>query len=294
MSTRNVDMKGKICLVTGATSGIGRITARELARMGATVVVVARDPRRGDETVGAIRAETGNPAIELMIADLSSLASIRQLGREFKVRHDKLHVLVNNAGAVNATRRTTVDGMELTFATNHLGYFLLTHLVLDRLKASAPSRVVSVSSTAHKGKAMTWDDLQHEQRYAPVQVYGESKLANILFTYELARRLDGTGVTANCLHPGVIASGFAQNDPGWIRFGFKLLRPFILTPEQGARTSIYLASSPEVEKVSGKYFVRSTAVRSSRASYSVADARRLWEVSEELVRLAPEERLAAA
>jgi NAD(P)-dependent dehydrogenase (short-subunit alcohol dehydrogenase family) len=281
----DTDMTGKVCVVTGASRGIGQATALGLAKLGATVVAVARDPARGAAVVEDITARSGNQAVHLLLADLSSQAEIRRLAGEITAHFDRLHVLINNAGAVNMEHSTTVDGIETTFAVNHLAYFLLTNLLLPNLKASAPARIINVSSDAHKGSQIRFDDLQGERRYSGWAAYSRSKLANILFTYDLARRLEGTGVTANCLHPGTIASGFGKNNRGWLRWGLTLISPFVAKPEKGAETSIYLASSPEVEGVTGKYFYNCKEVRSSPASYDKAVAARLWQVSAEMTGL---------
>lgn len=279
-------MNGKIVLITGATSGIGKQTALELARMGARVVLVARDPARGQATLEEIHRQTGNSNLDLLLADLSAQADLRRLATEFKHKYDRLHVLVNNAGGVFATRKTTVDGLEYTFAFNHLAYFLLTNLLLDVLKASAPARVVNVSSGAQGMGRLHFDDLQSEKRYNAQAAYNQSKLANVLFTYALARRLEGSTVTANALHPGVVRTNFGRTDtPLFWRIFFPLIDPFMLTPEKGAETVVYLASSPEVEGVSGKYFAFKKAIRSNPVSYDPAAQERLWQVSEELTGL---------
>jgi NAD(P)-dependent dehydrogenase (short-subunit alcohol dehydrogenase family) len=274
-------IKGKTILVTGGTNGLGLVTARELARMGAQVTILSRNAEKCASVAAALKAETGNP-VEFIAADLSTLAGIMQAAAAFKQRHTHLHVLVNNAGAVFARRLVTSDGYEMTFALNHLNYFLLTNLLLDVLKASAPARIVCVSSHAHDGATINFDNLQGEKHFAAMQAYGQSKLANVLFTYELARRLEGTGVTANALHPGFIATGFARNNGAFYNFGMKVIGLFIRKPEQGAQTSIYLACSPEVEGVSGKYFVDCKAVDSSPLSHDQALAEKLWQVSLEL------------
>jgi NAD(P)-dependent dehydrogenase (short-subunit alcohol dehydrogenase family) len=276
-------MLDKVCIVTGATSGIGRVTALELARMGATVVLMARRPERGEEARAAIVAETGNDRVELILADFASLAEVRRAAEIFLARHDRLHVLVNNAGLYADKRRLSADGYELTFAVNHLAPFLLTNLLLDTLKASAPARVVTVASGAHVGAEINFDDLQGAKRYSGFAAYGASKLANILFTYELARRLEGSGVTANCLHPGFVGTNFGQSDGGPVAIFFRAARPFILTPEQGAQTSIHLAASPEVEGLTGRYYVNRRPRTSSAPSYSREAQSRLWAISEELV-----------
>jgi NAD(P)-dependent dehydrogenase (short-subunit alcohol dehydrogenase family) len=273
-------MNGKICLVTGATAGIGKVTARELARQGATVIVVGRNREKSEAMVSEIKQQTDNLNVEFMLADLSVQKAVHQLAEQFKRQYQRLHVLVNNAGAIFLRRQESADGIEMSFALNHLNYFLLTNLLWDTLKASAPARIINVSSRAHQRVAgLNFDDLQNRKGYAGQQVYGQSKLANVLFTYELARRLEGTGVTANTLHPGFVATHFATNN-GWLA---RLARPFLdlfaLSAEEGARTMIYLATSPEVESVTGKYFVKEKAVPSSPASYDEAAARRLWEIS---------------
>jgi len=274
-------IKGKTVLVTGGTNGLGLVTARELARMGAQVTIISRNAEKCAAVAEAIQAETGNP-VDFIVADLATLAGIRQAAASFKQRHTQLHVLVNNAGAMFARRQLTSDGFEMTFALNHLNYFLLTDLLLDVLKASAPARIVNVSSGAHMGASLDFDNLQGENHFAGMQAYGQSKLANVLFTYELAHRLEGTGVTVNALHPGFIATGFARNNGVFYNIGMKIIGLFIRKPDQGAQTSIYLASSPEVEGLSGKYFVDCKAVDSSPRSYDQALAEKLWQVSLEL------------
>jgi retinol dehydrogenase 14 len=279
-------LAGRTCLVTGATSGIGKATAAGLARLGADLVLVARDRARAEATVEDIQAATGNPRIELLLADLASQASIRQAVQEYRRGHDRLHVLVNNAGGYWATRHPTVDGLEWTFAVNHLAYFLLTNLLLELLVASAPARIVNVTSSAQAIGDIHLDDLQFERRYRGQAAYNQSKLANVLFTYELARRLEGTGVTVNCGAPGVTRTNFGRDDSGPVmRLLTPLARPFMRTPEQGALTAVYLASSPEVERVTGGYYTSGRARRSSRRSHDTELAGRLWRVSEELTGL---------
>ncbi|MGB8214544.1 MAG: SDR family oxidoreductase [Anaerolineales bacterium] len=274
-------MNGKTVLVSGGTNGIGLVTARELARMGAQVTILSRNAEKCAAVAETIKTETGHP-VEFIAADLSTLAGIMQAAATFKQRHTHLHVLVNNAGALFNKRQLTSDGYEMTFALNHLNYFLLTNLLLDVLKASAPARIVNVSSNAHVRATLDLDNLQSERHFSMMGAYGQSKLANILFTYELARRLEGTGVTANAVHPGFIATGFARNNGPIYNFGMKIIAPFIRKPEQGAQTSIYLASSPEVEGLSGKYFVDCKAVNSNPLSYDQALAEKLWQASLEL------------
>ena len=285
MAAPTSPMQGKICMVTGATSGIGLITARTLAQQGARVIVVGRDPERGATTVGRIVQETGNPRVDLLLADLSARAEVRRLAGEFQHRFARLDVLVNNAGALFTRRHLSADGIEMTFALNHLGYFLLTNLLLDTLKASPPARIVNVSSDAHRGARMNFSDLQGERRYGGWRTYSQSKLANLLFTYELARRLEGTGVTANAMHPGFVATGFSRNNRGLFGLLMRVAQLTALSPEQGAETLIYLATSPEVEGVTGRYFVKKRPVESSMASYDRSAAQRLWQLSSELTGL---------
>src|SRR5688572_5947611 len=244
-------MKGKICLVTGANAGIGKVTALELAKMGATVVIVCRDKNRGEEALKEIKEKSKNDSVELLLADLSSQQEIHKLAEEFKSKYNRLDVLVNNAGVIFGERRITADGIENTFALNHLGYFLLAHLLLDVLKASAPSRIINVSSEGHRMGNIKYDDINREKGYSSLQVYGQTKLDNVIFTYELAKRLEGTGVTVNCLHPGGVATNFGSGNNTIFGFLVKLVRPFLITAEKGAETSVYLASSPQVEGVTG-------------------------------------------
>jgi len=287
MPTVKSSMQGKICLVTGANSGIGKATALALAQMGATVVMVCRDRARGEEARSEITTTSRNSAVDLLLADLSSQQSIRQLVENFQHHYTHLHVLINNAGAAfPGRRRETVDGLEMTFAVNYLAPFLLTNLLLDVLTASTPARIVNVSSAAHQSGSMQLDDLQAEKRYRPMHTYPQAKLAVVLFTYELARRLQGMGVTVNCLHPGFVATNFAQSDGGpAVRLLVKVLGSFGASPQEGAQTSIYLASSPEVEGVTGKYFVKCIPRRSAAISYDESLQRHLWEQSAKLVNL---------
>jgi NAD(P)-dependent dehydrogenase (short-subunit alcohol dehydrogenase family) len=280
-----IDMAGRICVVTGATRGIGRATAEGLAQLGATVVLTARRPEDGAKVSREI-ATTAPVEPIVVTADLSSQASIRQAAAELGRLFPHLHVLINNAGIFTRRREVTVDGLEMQFAVNHLAYFLLTNLLLDQLKAGAPSRIINVSSGAHGGATLDFDNLQGERAYSGNRAYSQSKLANILFTYELARRLQGTGVTANCLHPGVIATKLLADYVGVPVAGRALARTFGARPSQGAETSIYLATSPEVEGVTSKYFEGRRERRSSRESYDEAGARRLWEISERLTGVA--------
>lgn len=275
-------MKGKTCLVTGANSGIGKYTAIGLAELGAKVVMVSRDEERGRLAREEIISVTGNDSVDLLIADLSSNRSIRHLADTVLSKYERLHVLVNNAGAYIGRRTLTVDGLETTFALNHLGYFLLTNLLLELIKSSAPARIVNVASGAHQRSRIDFEDLMGERTYKGFRAYGQSKLANIMFTYELARRLEGTNVTATCLHPGVVATNFARKDRGLVGFLINTFGFLMRRPAKGAETAVYLASSAEVEGVSGRYFIDRKDVRSSAASYDESAARRLWQVSKEL------------
>jgi NAD(P)-dependent dehydrogenase (short-subunit alcohol dehydrogenase family) len=291
-------MAGRVCLVTGATQGIGKVTARELARMGAEVILVARSRERGEAAVAEIAEATGRTP-ELRLADLGLLSEVRRLAAEVRAAHARLHVLINNAGAMHTARKLTAEGLETTVAVNHLAYFLLARELLPLLEASGTperkARIVNVASRAHFRARLDLDDLQLARRgYGhPLFQYSNSKLMNVLHTYELARRLAGSNVTANCLHPGVIASGFGRNDRGPFAWAIRLAAPFMLSPERGAETTIHLATSPEVEGVSGKYFDAKKPRRSSRASYDEVTQRRLWELSEELVDRAENGRAAA-
>jgi len=277
-------MEGKVALITGGTSGIGRAAATALAAMGAEVVVSGRSRERGEAAVGEIRETSGNERVSLMLADLSVQAEVRGLAEEFRERHDRLDVLVNNAGLVQSKRVETPDGLELTLAVNHLAPFLLTNLLLDLLEESAPSRIVTVSSEARRRASIDFDDLQSERRYRGFPVYGMTKKANILFTYELADRLEGTGVVANCLHPGAVSTNFGQNNRGPIALLFRLFKPFMRSPEQGADTLVYLASSPEAGEMNGKYLTDRKEVSPPEPRDEAAQ-KRLWEVSEELTNL---------
>jgi len=279
-----VDMTGKVCMVTGANSGIGRETARALAEMGATVVMVVRNPAAGEEVRQEIIKETGNESIELMIADLFSMTEVRKLASDFKNTHTKLDVLINNAGGIFPKREVTVDGFERTFALNLLAPFLLTHELLDILKASSPSRIVNVSSAAHLRGKIDFENLQSEKKYGQMGPYGNAKLMNVMFTYSLAKHLEGTGVTVNVLHPGVVRTQFGQNDASRGRkLVFRMLGPLFKSPEKGAETSVYLASSPEVEGISGKYFANCKQTESSKISYDEELQEKLWKHTETLL-----------
>lgn len=275
-------MKNKICLITGATNGIGQAAALGLAQMGASVIVAGRSDERCQKTVARIQRETQNFQVDYLLADLSVQAQVRQLAADFNARYEHLDVLVNNAAVINFRRQVGADGIEMNFAVNHLAYFLLTNLLLDTLKTSAPARIVNVSSNSHRNKHLDFDNLELKRGYWAGKAYGRSKLCNLYFTYELARRLEGTGVTVNAMHPGFVRTNMAANNGPLVRFFLPLVHRNSLTPEQGASTIVYLASSPEVEGVTGKYFVREREVRSDPVSYDQSVARRLWEVSEEM------------
>ncbi len=281
------DMAGKTVIITGGNSGIGLETAVALARAGANTVITARDESRGAAAVSDIKSRSGSSDVSLVVFDLGSLTSVRNGAAQIGERFPRIDVLINNAGLVLTDRQETVDGYETTFAVNHLGPFLLTELLLDRIKNSSPARVVNVSSTAHSTakRGLDFDDLQSEHGYRAMSVYGSSKLANIYFTTELARRLAGSGVTANCLHPGTVATGYGRDGDtkGLLAVGISLVRPFMITPEKGAQTSVYLASSPDVADVSGEYFIKCKARTPSKAAQDRTAAGRLWEVSEKLV-----------
>lgn len=280
-------MHGKICLITGGTNGIGKSTAQKLARLGATVVIVGRDEQKTNQVVAGIRSATGNPNVDSLLADLSSQQAIHQLAREFKRKYAQLHVLLNNAGGAFSARQLSVDGIEMTLALNHLAYFLLTNLLLDTLQASAPARVINVSSDAHARGKIDFDNLQGERSYSSFGPYGNSKLANILFTLELARRLEGTGVTVNALHPGFTRTGFGKNNPGLFMKVMGVIVPLIArSPEKGAATSIYLASSPEVHGLTGKYFIDCKVSQAAPQAMDSGVAQKLWAVSAEMVHLA--------
>ena len=279
-------MDDKVCLITGATSGIGKATAMGLASIGASVVMVGRDRGRGEAALAEIKEGSSNASVDLMLADLSSQEDIRRLADEFKEAYPRLDVLINNAGVFRSKRITTADGLEMTFAVNHLAYFLLTKVLLDVLKSSAPSRIVNVASGEQRNGTIDFDDLQGEKGYKTAKAYGQSKLANVLFTYELARRLEGTGVSVNCLHPGAgVRTNLGSGVSGIFGFTVRALTPLMKSPEKGAQTSIYLASSPEVEGLSGRYFVKKAEARSSDVSHDERLARRLWEASAELTNL---------
>lgn len=290
MGLNDTLMRGKICLITGASRGIGLETAIGLAALGTHVVIVARDEGRGRAAVKRIQTAGSDQPVDLLLADLSIQDEVRRVAAEVSARYPQLDVLINNAGAVFSKRSLTVDGIEMTFALNHLSPFLLTHLLLPTLRAAPTARVITVSSDAHRSSVLDPDNLQGEKQYRSWGAYCQSKLENILFTYELARRLQGTTVTANCLHPGLVSTGFGKNNRGLLRLGLTLLGPFITQAKEGADTVIYLASSTDVAGVSGKYFVKRRAVDSSLISYDDVLAGWLWDRSMELVALARDPR----
>lgn len=285
MTTRE-PMRDRTVLVTGGTGGIGRATAEGLSALGARVGIVGRDADRTERAAKEIAGSTGG-TVDVFVADLSAQAEVRRLAAEVLTTYPRLDVLVNNVGGYWAHRHTTVDGLEHTFALNHLAPFLLTELLLDRLRASAPARVVTVSSGAQSMGRIDFDDLQGAVRYDGQKAYNQSKLANVLFTYELARRLEGSGVTANVLHPGVVRTAFGQEDGlRWMRLLLPVVRPFLKSPERGAATSIHLASAPELAGVTGTYFANERPRKSSGRSHDEQTARRLWDMSAQLVGLA--------
>lgn len=280
-------MERKVVLITGATDGLGKAAALALAKQGATVVIVGRDPAKTRATAGEMKEQSGTPSADGLVADLSSMAEVRRLANELRQGYSRLDVLINNAGAIFARRQATVDGYERTFALNHLSQFLLTNLLLSILEAGAPSRIINVSSQAHEGGAIDFDDLQGERSYGigGGRAYSRSKLANIMFTYELARRLAGAGVTANALHPGTVATRFGEDNGGMMRLGMRMFHRFAISAEEGADTIIYLASSPEVEGVTGRYWEKRRPIRSSPASYDEGAQKRLWDVSAQMTGL---------
>ena len=275
-------MKGKTIVATGATSGIGQAAVLALAGQGARIVFVARDEARAQETMRKLEAKAPGLGHRMHLADLSSVVETRKVGAAIAEIEPRVDVLINNAGALFSHRRVTSEGLELTFALNHMAYFVFTEALRDKLIASAPARIVSTSSAAHQGASLDFSDLQSTRGYTGLKVYGRSKLANILFTRELARRLAGTGVTANCLHPGVVATRFGETSGGWFGRVFPMMKLFLISPEKGADTIIYLASSPGVANVTGAYFVKRQITEPSAAAQDDAAAKRLWEASEAL------------
>lgn len=281
------DMNGKICIVTGSNSGIGKETASALAEMGATVVMAVRDAEKGENARDEISEQTGNTKTDLMVCDLASIDSIRQFAKEFSEKYNRLDVLINNAGCTIHKRQVTIDGFERTLAVNYLGPFLLTHELLTILKSSAPSRVINLTSGIHFRAKVDFDDLQKESKYKAMDAYGDAKLMVVMYTYELARRLEGTGVSVNVVHPGFAATNMGSN-MGALRYKimFKMVRPLQISAKKGAETSVYVASSPELEGVTGKYFAKSQDQPSSELSYDEEAQTHLWAITEELLGLA--------
>lgn len=286
MGNGNWNIKDKVCIVTGATAGIGEATARELARQGARAVVVSRNPQKCADTVGRIQEITGNQNVEYYAADLSSQDEIRDLASRFKEDHSRLDVLVNNAGGFYLNRQESPDGIEMTWALDHLNYFLLTNLLLDLIQSSAPARIINVSSGAHQGGEINFDDPEGEHRLYGWEAYAQAKLANVMFTYALARRLEGSGVVVNAMHPGFTATDLATNNGLLARLLMEISPLFARSAEKGAETIVYLASSPEVEGISGKYFKDKESIKSSPISYDRELQERLWRLSEEMTGLA--------
>jgi NAD(P)-dependent dehydrogenase (short-subunit alcohol dehydrogenase family) len=278
------DLRGKTCLITGATNGIGRVSARALARLGARVVLLGRDPGRAEETRAEVAREATGPEPRVLLADFESLDQVRRAAHEFLESGETLHVLLNNAGVMNSARHESADGFESTFAVNHLAHFLFTNLLLQRIVSSAPARIVNVSSDAHQfGGALDFDDLNARKRYQGMAAYGRSKLANLLFTRELVRRLEGTRITVNAVHPGGVRTGFGMNnEPSFLKSLFGLVRPFLRSPEQGADTLIWACSAPELDGVTGGYFADRRSRRTHRNARDDAAAQRLWDVSAKL------------
>jgi NAD(P)-dependent dehydrogenase (short-subunit alcohol dehydrogenase family) len=278
-------MKKKVVVITGATSGIGQVAAEQLAAMGARIVQVARDKTRGQAAMDRLCVCGPNADHSIYYADLTRLSEMKRVAEEIAQTEPRIDVLINNAGAVFGNRRVTEDGLERTFALNHLSYFVLTHVLRERLKASAPARVINTSSDAHRGNRLDFDDLQAARIYRGFPVYGRSKLANILFTRELARRLDGSGVTANALHPGFVATRFGDETGGLLSLGIRWAKFFAISPQNGAKTIVYLATSPEVAGMSGRYFYKCRLATPTREAQDDAAARRLWEESAKLAGL---------
>jgi NAD(P)-dependent dehydrogenase (short-subunit alcohol dehydrogenase family) len=281
------ELAGKNILITGATNGIGKVAALQLAKQGATTVIVGRNPQKTAQVVQYLKEHSRNSSVEGLIADLSSISEVRNLAHAYRQKYPHLHVLINNAGGIFANRQVSIDGYEYTFALNHLAYFSLTNLLLDMLIADAPSRIINVSSNAHEGASLNFNDLQNEHHYGygGYRAYGQSKLANLLFTYELAKHLSGTGVSVNAVHPGAVATGFGHNNNGAMELGMRIFDRFALTPMQGADTIIYLASSPEVEGITGKYWTNRKVIASSTQSYDEETQKRLWVMSAQMVGL---------
>ncbi len=274
-------MKEKICMITGANSGIGKATAIELAHLGATLILVCRSQIRAEKSINEIKKKTGNESIDLILADLSSQREIHNLVSEFKSRYNKLHVLINNAGVNLSKRIMTIDGIEATFAVNYLSQYILCNLLFNTLKNSAPARIINVASS-YQAKAINFEDLNGEKHYKQMKAYMQSKLAVVLFTYEFARRIRESGVSVNCLHPGIIKTNIVRNFRPFVKYFYPLIGLFMKSPKRGAKTSVYLASNPEVDGITGQYFKRRKKAKSVKISYDVALAEQLWDVSVQL------------
>jgi NAD(P)-dependent dehydrogenase (short-subunit alcohol dehydrogenase family) len=276
-------MTRRTSVITGASSGIGLEAAVGIAQTGAQIFLIVRDRGRGENAAAEIRRRAGNADVELLIADLASQKDIRRVAKEFLDRGEPLHLLVNNAGVFQLRHEKTVDGIETTFAVNHLAYFLLTELLLPRLRENAPARIVNVASDAHHWGTIDFDDLGGEKSFRSMKIYGRSKLANVLFTRELAERLEGTGVTVNCMHPGAVGTNLGKQNGAFARVVTTIIRPFMRTPAKGADTIVWLATAPELEGVTGKYFFDRREKRGSRESQDPNVRKRLWTVSEQLI-----------
>lgn len=274
-------MDGKICMITGANSGIGKATAIGLAKLGASIVLVCRDQARADEAIAEIKEMSGNDSIDLILADLSSQKGIRNLVSEFKNRYEKLHVLINNAGVNLYKQILTEDGIETTFAVNYLAHFMLCNLLFDVLKKSTPARIINVASSV-QAKSIDFDDINGNNHYRQLKAYSQSKLAVVLFTYEFARKIKGNGVSVNCLHPGYVKTNMIRKFRPFVKYFYHLVGLFMLSPKRGAKTSIYLASSPEINGISGKYFKRRKIRKTAKISYDKNVAQQLWNMSVKL------------
>ncbi|MBD3195792.1 MAG: SDR family NAD(P)-dependent oxidoreductase [Candidatus Lokiarchaeota archaeon] len=281
----NTDLSNRKCIITGANSGIGKETTLGLAKMGASIIMLCRNEEKGENVLREIKNSSGNQSVEVMIADMQDYDSIRKFVENYKSIHNKLHILINNAGIMKKKRETNNLGHETTLATNYLGHFLLTNLLLETLQSSAPARIINVTSKSHKRGKIDFDNLMLENNYGRFKAYNNSKLANILFTYELAQRLEDSGVTVNAVHPGAARTNFGREFSERTRKFLKLFKRFTISAEEGAKTSIYLASSPEVEKITGKYWFKCKKVKSSKDSYNREIQRKLWEVSKDLTSL---------
>jgi len=275
-------MNGKVCLVTGATDGIGKVSARVLAELGAKVIIVGRNPEKSAIVLAELRSISGNENIDLLMADVAVMQEVRDLAEQVISRYDRIDVLLNNAGGYFTKHEITSDGLEMTFALNHMSYFLLTNKLMELLKYSAPARIVNVSSDAHYGVDMEFENLNGEQEYKAWKAYQKSKLANVLFTYELLKKVPGN-ITVNCLHPGFVATNFGHNNGGFFGPVLKIAqRISAIDPEEGAKTSIFLCSAPEVKGVSGKYFYKCQPKTSSRESRNMDTGKRLWQISSDI------------